>query len=130
MLVCADRHASFRDSDLFAAVAVLEHFVERGSLDAALAPTLAAWRDAVARSGPGTIDLDLDAVDADPPMRMRLADALLDAADRAASEWQDGVPLPIINRFDPRQVKFSSYSVSDMTQVLLRLHGLLVGARC
>lgn len=128
LLVCADRHASFRDSDLFAVVAVLEHFLERGSLDASLAPTLAAWRDAVARSGPGTIDFDLDAIAAEPPMRKCLADALLYAADRAASEWPDGVPLPVINRFDPHQIKFYSYSVGDLTQVLLRLHGLLAGA--
>ncbi len=125
MLVCADRHESFRDSDLFAVVAVLEYFLDRGEVDAALKATIAEWRDALGQSGPGTVDFNLDAIGADPSLQGRLASALMYAAARGESQWRDMVPISVLNRFDPFQVRFSSYAVSDMKEALLRLHRLL-----
>lgn len=125
MLVCEGRHGSFRDSDLFAVVAVLEYLLEKGELDVGLAPTIAAWRSELGRSGPGTIDLGLDTIAAESTTRRRLADALMYVADRAAGVWNDAVPPSVLNRFEPFQVKFFDYTVSDIQHALRRLHRLL-----
>ena len=128
ILVCADRHDSFRDSDIFAAVAVLEYLLEKGEIDGALKDVVSDWRSELGRSGPGTIDLGLDAIETDLSVRRRLAGALAYSAERAKSEWSGEIPASVLNRFDPFQVRFSSYSVSDISRVFMRLHRLLEGA--
>ena len=58
LLVYHSRHESFRDSDLFAVVAVFEHLLKESEIDATLSGAVREWKQAVLESGPGTIIFD------------------------------------------------------------------------
>lgn len=104
ILVHGDRHALFRDGDLFSSVAVLEHLLESDELDRALAPLIATWRTELIHSGHGAIDFDLDSLD--DALRASLVGALTWAADHAERAWSVGVPLAVLARFDRDRIWF------------------------
>jgi hypothetical protein len=102
ILVHGDRHALFRDGDVFAVVAVLEHLLEHDELDRALAPLIATWRAELIHSGHGTVDFDLDSLD--DALRGSVVEGLASAADYAERAWSAGVPLVVLARFDRDQI--------------------------
>lgn len=132
ILVHGDRHALFRDGDLFASVAVLEHLLDSDELDRVLAPVIATWRAELIHSGHGTIDFDLDSLD--DALRASLVGALALAADHAERAWSAGVPLTVLARFDRSQIWFlpdpaaphlARYPASGIAKNLRRLRDLV-----
>lgn len=126
MLVYDDRSEPFGDVDLFAVTALLEHFVELGQIDRRLSGLVSSWKDAcVMNSGPGTIDLDLSALDAEPQLAAQLRAALAWAEAEIELAWSPTIPGRILNRFDPDEITFKDFPVERMAAALRRLRRLL-----
>lgn len=125
MLVYDSRHESFRDSDLLAVVALLEHLLEKSEIDDSMSGAVADWKRDAIGSGAGTILFDFSAFGAGTPMHASLHGALVSAEAYIAREWGDEIPLDVLNRYDPNVVRFTAYSTARMIEVLKRLRHLI-----
>ena len=119
LLLYEERSEPFRDVDLFAVTALLEHFVEQGQIDHRLSGLVSSWKSAcVMNSGPGTIDFDFSALDADPPLAMDLRCALVWVEAEIERLWSPAIPAAILNRYDPGEIEFKEFPVGRMTAAI------------
>jgi hypothetical protein len=99
MLVYRDQSEPFRDVDLFAMAALLEYFIEEGRIEQRLSSLVTSWKDAcVMNSGPGTIDFDFSALDADPLLAEQLRTALAWSDGEIKRRWGLSIPGTVLNR--------------------------------
>ena len=127
LLVYKESGEPFRDVDLFAVVALLQHFVEQGLIDVRLSGLIATWKDACEmNSGPGTIDFDFSPLDAGPGLAERLRAALVWVGEEIARQWASAIPSALLNKYDSDDVTVRDFPVERMIANLQRL-GRLIG---
>jgi hypothetical protein len=124
--VVSDQCVFFRDVELLALLSFVWGEVAEGRLDCGKAgrAVIERWRVDGPGWGPGTIELDLEAIRRDAQATCELV-ALLDATCVRLTELGDGVSGPALDRWCPVEGRFvDPYPARFIIDTILRLRGL------
>ena len=124
MLAYGDNIGHFRDSDIFAAIALLDYLRERGGLSESLGGVVSSWKEEIVVSAFGALWLEFSQFESSKNLRDEFLAALVSVKKFVRLEWVDDIPGSILNRYDVNVVRFVSYSTQEMCAVLSRLEGL------